>query len=415
MTPMKLLEICFWLIIVLLIVPLYINMGLSYSSDRVDNPEGIGGMDFKAYYTAAQLAREGKDFYDWRLELEKAQTHGIAPDASLYIYPPPFVLLVMPLAALPFEMATRVWFLANLALLFVTLAILVWAFDINRGVPLWLMGAFLFTPVMYNLHIGQANIVVLFLITVAYVQLKRGCEAGGGAAIGLATLIKVSPGALATYLLWKGRYRAVLAALAVVISLSLAGTLVLEAWGVGLSSYIRYLTQVLPELGPRPNPHTHSFNGLFSLMLLANPYFAPLTDSPVLWRIMVVSCTLLLISATVWLCPRGDEQTMDLEMALVVTALLPVASVTWMSTLVLLLFPYAALAGRWLRRPNCLSIALGVLCFVLINLERVLELISLWQPAWPWAFGLAWLTKLPLFGTLALWAAVAVALRGERR
>ena len=262
------------------------------------------------------MAREGKDFYDWRLELEKAQTHGIAPDASLYIYPPPFVLLVMPLAALPFEMATRVWFLANLALLFVTLAILVWAFDINRGVPLWLMGAFLFTPVMYNLHIGQANIVVLFLITVAYVQLKRGGEAGGGAAIGLATLIKVSPGALAAYLLWKGRYRAVLAALAVVISLSLAGTLVLEAWGVGLSSYIRYLTQVLPELGAQPNPHTHSFNGLFSLVLLANPYFAPLTDSPMLWRIMVVSCTLLLISATVWLCPRGDEQTMDLEMAL---------------------------------------------------------------------------------------------------
>jgi hypothetical protein len=412
---MKLLEICFWLIIVFLVVPLYINMGLSYSSDRVDNPEGIGGLDFKAYYMAAQLAREGQDFYDWRLELEKAQTHGIAPDASLYIYPPPFVLLVMAFAALSFEMATRVWFMANLILLFITLAILVRAFNINRGVPVWLMGAFLFTPVMYNLHMGQANIIVLFLITIAYVLFKQHGEARGGIAIGLATLVKVSPGALAAYLLWKGRYRASLAALAVVILLSLVGVLVLETWGVGLSSYARYLTQVLPELGARPNPHTHSFNGLFSLMFLASPNFTPLINSPVVWRIMMVSCTLLLISATVWLCPRGNGRAMDLEMALVVTALQPVAGVTWMSTLVLLLFPYAALTGRLLRRPNRLIIALGALCFVLINLERVLELISLWQPSWPWAFGMAWLTKLPLFGALALWAAVAVAIRDERR
>ncbi len=417
MTPRRLLEICFWLIIVLLVIPMYVNMGWQYSMDRAGDSQEIGGIDFKAYYVAAQLAREGMDFYDPNLQLERAQTYGIAPDESLYIYPPPFVLSMIPLSALPIQAAARAWFLANLILLGAVLAILLRAFDINRGTPLWVMGALLFTPVSYNLHKGQINIVILFLIAAAYALLRMGRDARGGALAGLAALIKVAPVALAAYFLWKGKYRSFLAALATVALLSLGTALALEAMGgVGWSSLGRYANQVLPRLGqPRPNPYNQSFNGLFSLTLLANPYFVPLIDSPALWWGMVAACTLLLVGGTIWLIPREERGTMDLEMALVVSALLPIASITWTSTLTLLLFPYAALAGRWLRRPHGLAIVLGTLSFALVNSQRVLEVAAGWEWARPWALGSAWMTKLPLLGALLVWGAVALTLRMRER
>jgi len=106
---------------------------------------------------------------------------------------------------------------------------------------------------------------------------------------------------------------------------------------------------------------------------------------------------------------------MDLEMALVVSALLPIASITWTSTLTLLLFPYAALAGRWLRRPHGWSMALGAVSFALINSQRVLEVVASWKWAQPWVLGSAWITKLPLLGTLLVWGAVALTLRMRER
>ncbi len=413
MTPRRLLEICFWLIIVLLVIPMYVNMGWQYSMDRIEDPQNIGGMDFKAYYVAAQLAREGMDFYDWPLGLELAKSYGIALDGSVYIYPPPFALTMIPLTVLPIQTAARVWFFTNLVLLAVSLTILFRTLEIRRGVPLLLMGALLFTPVSYNLHMGQVNIVILFLITVSYALLKRGRDIEGGALAGLAALIKVAPGVLVAYFLWKRKYRAFLAALAAVALLSLVSAVALEALsGPGWSSIGRYVTQVFPQLGrPRPNPYNQSLNGLFSLTLLANPYFVSLVDSLALWRSMVAACSLLLVGGTIWLIPREERGTMDLEMALVVTALLPIASITWTSTLTLLLFPYAALVGRWLCRPHGLTIGLGALSFALINSQRILEVTVGWEWAQPWVLGSAWITKLPLLGTLLVWGAVALVLR----
>jgi hypothetical protein len=422
MTPRRLLVICFWLIIVLLVIPLYVNMGWHYSMDRTAGPQNIGGADFKAYYVAAQLAREGKDFYDQDLQLARATAHGITPDKSFYIYPPLFALLMTPISAFPIEVAARVWFFFNLSLLGATLAILLLAFRIRRGVPFWVMGSLLFAPVSYSLHMGQINIVILFLLATAYALFELGHEGGVGAAIGTATILKVAPGALAAHLLWKRKYRAFLAALAMMVSLALVAATVIEvSGGAGWGSLVRYIAEVLPGLGqPRANPSNQSFNGLFSLTLLANPYFVPLIDSPALWRGMVAACTLLLVGGTIWLIPREERGTMDLEMALVVTALLPIASITWTSTLTLLLFPYAALAGRWLRRPHGWSMALGAASFALINSQRVLDVIAGWEGArsWafgPWAFGSALPTKLPLLGTLLVWGAVALVLRMRER
>jgi hypothetical protein len=418
MTPRKLLEICFWLIIVLLVIPLYASMGWNYSMDRAAGHQNIGGADFKAYYVAGQLAQEGKDIYDQDLQLARAAAHGVAPDKSFYIYPPFFALLMIPISSFSIEVAARIWFFFNLGLFGATVAILLSAFQIRRGIPFWVMGSLLFTPVSYSLHMGQINIVILFLLAAAYALFKRGYEGRAGTAVGTAAMLKVAPGALAAYFLWKRKYRTFLSGVAMMVLLALAAVIVIEALGgMGWSSLVRYLAEVLPSLSqPRANPSNQSFNGLFSLTLLSNPYFTPVVDSPALWRIMVAACTLLLAGGTVWLIPRRERGTMDLELALVVTALLPIASISWTSMLTLLLFPYAALAGRWLRRPQGWSMTLCITSFALINSQRILDVIAGWDGAnsWvfgPWAFGSALPTKLPLLGTLLVWGAVALTLR----
>ena len=116
-------------------------------------------------------------------------------------------LLMTPISSLPIEVAARLWFFFNLGLFGATVAILLPAFRIRSGTPFWVMGAFLFAPISYSLHMGQINILILFLLAATYVLFKLGYENGAGTAVGTATILKVAPGALAAYLLWKRKYR----------------------------------------------------------------------------------------------------------------------------------------------------------------------------------------------------------------
>ena len=78
MTPRKLLTVSLIVIFVVLVLPLYAIRGLNDSLDHARGTGTVGGIDFKAYYIAADMLRRGKDFYDWHLQTEDVLARGLS-------------------------------------------------------------------------------------------------------------------------------------------------------------------------------------------------------------------------------------------------------------------------------------------------------------------------------------------------
>lgn len=200
------------------------------------------GYDFSWYWTAGGHLLHGEPLYS------AAQLAGpYAPQGQDgFLYPPPFAALVAPLAWLfPTDYRAAAWVWAGLGALVLAWSVLALArserlaerFPILDGRGRWLLvaGAFAFPPVVGELVMGNVNLLLLGLLTVAWLGVRRGDsrgEAVAGAAIGVAAVIKVFPGLLLLWLLLTRRFRAaawvlVGAGAAVLVTLPFTG---IEPW-----------------------------------------------------------------------------------------------------------------------------------------------------------------------------------------
>lgn len=128
-----------------------------------------------------------------------------------YAYPPPFLLVMAPLAALSGDFAAQraLWFGLNGLLLAVGLWI----------VARWLDGpsvhrALLLTPIFFGslpvlvtLQVGNFQIAVVMISVLAMVAFHRDRPVIGGALLAFAILSKISPGVLGIVLLAQRRFR----------------------------------------------------------------------------------------------------------------------------------------------------------------------------------------------------------------
>jgi len=100
---------------------------LSSSHDGVD-PEGkpLGG-DFLAFWTASRLALNGAPHLAYDPVSHLAAQHALFPALarhsgySAFLYPPPFLLLCVPLALLPYLLSLSLWLLVTFSALFACL------------------------------------------------------------------------------------------------------------------------------------------------------------------------------------------------------------------------------------------------------------------------------------------------------
>jgi alpha-1,2-mannosyltransferase len=176
------------------------------------------GYDFSAYWAAADRLLNGAGLYT------AAQLAGpYAPQAQyLYLYPPPLATAVTPLAALfPTDYRAGAWIWTGIGA-----AILLWAvlmlwrserladrFPVLEGRGRWLLvaAAFAFPPVVGELVLGNVHLLLLGLLTIAWLGIRQGTPRGelaAGIAVGLASVIKVFPGVLIVWFLLTRRYRA---------------------------------------------------------------------------------------------------------------------------------------------------------------------------------------------------------------
>jgi hypothetical protein len=196
------------------------------------------GRDYASYYYAFRVASAGGDPYDTPALDRLARREHARRRVHPFFYPPPF-LLTQAFAA---KVTLRQGFLAFLALNELLLAGCAFVCVRFFGVAAWAMAliAAFFWPLFDHAGMGQANLLVLFPLLLGLALAPRRPWLGG-ALVGLATMLKMSPALFFAYFLLKRRMTALASAVAAAVVLSVA-TLPL----VGFAAQRRFYTEVLP-------------------------------------------------------------------------------------------------------------------------------------------------------------------------
>jgi Glycosyltransferase family 87 len=146
--------------------------------------------DVEVYIHAARLVLAGQDLY------AVPEPRGQQP----YLYLPLFAFVAIPLTLVPFQIAVVLWSVLTVALAW---WIVVAFFGAMTGRPFsslavrarWIVGFFsiLLTlrALLYHLDLGQANVAVMAIAVLGLTWLAAGRSFAAGAAIGLATVLKV--------------------------------------------------------------------------------------------------------------------------------------------------------------------------------------------------------------------------------
>ena len=212
---------------------------------RQKPPRDSEGRDYASYHYAARAAWRGENPYD------KATLDGLAREERTrstvhpYLYPPPFLLLVAGAPWVGLQTGFVLWGILNeLALLVAALALVhAWQPLSTRVVPLLAVFVALSWPVAYGAELGQANLLVLGLLAVAFAAEPTRPRLAG-ACLGVACMLKMSPALVVLLWVLERRYEAVVATVVAALALALL-SLGLVAWPAQWDFY----TRVLPGLG----------------------------------------------------------------------------------------------------------------------------------------------------------------------
>jgi hypothetical protein len=381
--------------------------------------------DFAAYYVAARALSQGGSPYQ-PASMERAAREGATQIAfPRYIYPPVLAALLRPLAVLPFDTARMGWYLLNLMLLVVSVALLARRLGLRRRL-LWgcLAALALFPPVYDTLLLGQVNMVLLACFTAALVLLKarpnRAAEIGAGLALGLAIAIKLFPLVLCVACVRWRHWTALGVSIVSAVLFSVVGLF----WGGGPAVTVEYLTRVLPDFA---SSSLHNSRALYPSLLrlftaqtvtfasfdidnLLTVTLVPLVPLPTLGALLGRASQVVVAVVSLWCVSRRVQLEADdgifLDAALLLCAFLLLNSVVHDHYLVLLVPAALWLVAYARRRPDRLALV-GAGLFVWYAAavaQRSWRLLLLVAPS-------PLFLTLTLVAVLALWIVVVSLLR----
>ena len=325
--------------------------------------------DLRVNYIGALALRDGLNPYDNEVALQVAGREAI-PYVGTRLWamvtnPPTAMLYFMPYSAMPLA-AARLAFLAVNHIALLATAVLTWRM-VRPALPpvVWLglvLGVVaLLDPFLLAFRLGQVDLVIGLALAAAAYRLRNGDDAWAGACIGIAAILKIAPGLLVLYLLWRGRWKALggLAVTVLVIGLLSVGLAGPDAW-----SY--YLTIRLPDL----LAGSALFNNLSLPGLILRVFMGPelgqgfldLQPDIPLARLLITVALLGAIGVTVKALGRQPRtgRAFVLEFSLAVVAALVVSGVTWPHYLAWLLpLVGLSLAFRWPTEASRLTAVLS--------------------------------------------------------
>jgi hypothetical protein len=277
----------------------------------------------------------------------------------LYSYPPPFALLLQPLALLNYRMSQWVWFGMNVALLLMltnlSLRLSGWSAAPRYASLIGFMIA-VAPPTRVSLQLGQVSLLIGVLLAMSLALRQRSALVG--TLVALASWIKITPALMSGYYLLR---RSVVFWWITGMGLILfAVTLVFY----GIEPYISFVTQVVYGWNDYPYAAEHniSLNGFWLRLLTATKFSEPVANAPGLARALTLGFSIAVLVLCPWMS-RGatDQQDERLRWSLWLCASLLLSPANGYYNLVILVLPLLLMVGKLEARPDRkLTIWLGV-------------------------------------------------------
>jgi hypothetical protein len=329
------------------------------------------------YYPKAADHRSA--FVRWRPQVLKFWEGVNIYDKMLFPNPPILPITLGPLMALPPVAGAMTWFAIKVLLASVSLVLCLRVVKPPGGpFPPFFQSAVLLLslrPILGDLHHGNINLLILFLIVAMFESWRRGHDLLAGVILGLAISYKVTPALFLPYLAYKRSWRAVggtllgLGLFLLVVPSLVVGPAFnfecLQMW------WHRMLTPFLVEGASSPLEINQSMPGVLTRLLTeippgTNRYDLHLDVNLVSWppqtvAYLVKGLTLTMLASLAFFCRTRSDDRRDPrylgEVALVVLTMLFVSERSWKHHFVTLVIPYAYLmwevyspaGGPWRR------------------------------------------------------------------
>lgn len=219
------------------------------------------GMDSVVYRAGASTLLDGDPLYDTPTLPAYEPEWALLP----FTYPPAAALLFVPLAPLPIPVAWGAIGAVSILCLAVVVRLTVRAVapKVALGASLALLTAvaILLEPVWRTISLGQVNLILLALVMVDVLVVCARGSRWGGVLIGVAAAVKLTPLIFVAYLVFTGRWRDALRAVATFAGLQ--GVLLL----IAPHDVVRYWTHAVNDPSRIGTIHWSDNQSLNGLML----------------------------------------------------------------------------------------------------------------------------------------------------
>ncbi|WP_164674511.1 glycosyltransferase family 87 protein [Spirulina subsalsa] len=277
----------------------------------INNIKKLPDWDFLAFWLGGKAAVSGLNLYDANV----LKSLVISFDLTNYIgegftrsflccgfpYPPPSILLFIPLGWFEPREALLLWYTVNILILILTITLL-WQIFLKHHKILGLLvtTSLILTifGVKSNLLFAQTNFIVLLTILMYW---RNQSKIIGGVWLGLGILIKPFVTLLLVYVIARRQWRVLVSAFAVLIGLT-ALTLVI----IGVKPFHTYLTDA-PYSALPFEVYIEPINGSLLANILRLTNYTPSGGSPI-FHPLHIALGLLLGLTTLWVCLNINQK-----------------------------------------------------------------------------------------------------------
>ena len=274
-----------------------------------------GPGDFTAFYTAAHIIRDGNAhrLYDLSLQTQVQQRflvpHGWTFLDGLLPYnnPPFFAAIFVPLSFLPLAWAFHVWNIVNIILIIASIKLLLHhqRRRSNGDLIAASLAVFAFFPVLQGLVNGQSSFLLLFTLVLTYLALKSKQDYLAGATLALALIKPQLVVVIVAIMLYRRRWRTLLALSVTAVVLLLASLVIVGVDGV--MDYAGLIRQMLGSdsfhgLHPAPMPNLRGT--VYRFGQLYHTYFGVKPSSVTLKAVtLLLSVPVFVLVLRIWKGP----------------------------------------------------------------------------------------------------------------
>jgi hypothetical protein len=268
------------------------------------NPTTGFAWDFAINWTAARGQLDGVSLYDWQNLQAIGITHIGPRMADLfqdpftsYIGLPTTALFVLPFAHLSFAWATLLYRLTCVIFFITAVGVLVQTLPAHLRSRGWGLGLAALTTInafATSVWLGQVDAFIVLALAVCLWGIHKGAWGIAGIGLGIATLLKISPGVLIIYLVLRRQWRAAGSAIVTM------GVLMAVALWVGRPDDLaRFIIEVSPSLSQGSIYwQNHALPALLARLFVPSPLLISYATGLGMWRVValfIVACGMLVL------------------------------------------------------------------------------------------------------------------------